>query len=113
MAEWKAEQIATEQSHEENAPGSPQLVVQQFSMEEALHNVMLANNHQIIGVYDEMSMYGQLDAYKHSGSRVTPLELVQVVILLVRSKREHTMQVNYNSLIETIHFISTWHNSTN
>ena len=38
---------------------------------EALHNIMLANNNQILGMYDEMSMmYGQLDAYKHSGSRL-------------------------------------------
>jgi len=40
---------------------------------------MLANNNQILGVYDEMSiMYGQLDAYNHSGShpdRSTLLEL--------------------------------------
>lgn len=48
----------------------PQLVVQQFSME-ALHHIMMANNCQILGMYDEMSvMYGQLDAYKHSGSRL-------------------------------------------
>ena len=48
----------------------PQLVVQQFSME-ALHHIMLTNNCQILGMYDEMSvMYGQLDAYKHSGSRL-------------------------------------------
>ena len=48
----------------------PQLVVQQFSME-ALHHIMLKNSHQMLGMYDEMSaMYGQLDAYKHSGSRL-------------------------------------------
>lgn len=48
----------------------PQLVVQQFSME-ALHHIMMSNNCQILGMYDEMSvMYGQLDAYKHSGSRL-------------------------------------------
>lgn len=48
----------------------PQLVVQQFSME-ALHNIMVKNNSQILGMYDEMSvMYGQLDAYKHQGSRL-------------------------------------------
>ena len=48
----------------------PQLVVQQFSME-ALHQIMMNNNCQILGMYDEMSvMYGQLDAYKHSGSRL-------------------------------------------
>ena len=46
----------------------PQLVVQQFSME-ALHHIMLKNNHQLLGMYDEMSVtYGQLDAYKRSGS---------------------------------------------
>ena len=82
MAEWKAQQVAAEQSHEENAPGSskpPQLVVQQqFSME-ALHNVMLVNNHQILGVYDEMSItYGQLDAYKHSGSRLDRSTLLEL-----------------------------------
>ena len=43
---------------------------QQFSME-ALHHIMMSNNCQILGMYDEMSvMYGQLDAYKHSGSRL-------------------------------------------
>ena len=48
----------------------PQLVVQQFSME-ALHHIMMSNNCQILGMYDEMSvLYGQLDAYKHSGSRL-------------------------------------------
>ena len=53
---------------EQNEP--PQLVVQQFSME-ALHNIMAKNNSQILGMYDEMSvMYGQLDAYKHQGSRL-------------------------------------------
>ena len=47
----------------------PQLVIQQFSME-ALHHIM-SNNCQILGMYDEMSvMYGQLDAYKHFGSRL-------------------------------------------
>ena len=40
----------------------PQLVVQQFSME-SLHQTMLNNGSQILGMYDEMSaMYGQLDA---------------------------------------------------
>ena len=56
----------------------PQLVVQQFSME-ALHQVMMRNGNQVLGLYDEMSvMYGQLDAYKHSGStldRSTLLDL--------------------------------------
>ena len=48
----------------------PQVVVQQFSME-ALHLTMHNNNNQVLGMYDEMSvMYGQLDAYKHSGSRL-------------------------------------------
>ena len=58
----------SEASTEQSEP--PQLVVQQFSME-ALHHIMMANNSQILGLYDEMSvMYGQLDAYKHSGSRL-------------------------------------------
>lgn len=49
---------------------APQLVVQQFSME-ALHHTMLKNKNQILALYDEMSvMYSQLDAYKHSGSRL-------------------------------------------
>ena len=57
-----------DESAEQSEP--PQLVVQQFSME-ALHHIMMANNCQILGMYDEMSvMYGQLDAYKHSGSRL-------------------------------------------
>lgn len=57
-----------EESAEQSEP--PQLVVQQFSME-ALHHIMMENNCQILGMYDEMSvMYGQLDAYKHSGSRL-------------------------------------------
>ena len=81
VAEWKAQPVAAEQSDEENAPGSSkpsQLMVQQFSME-ALHNVMLANNHQILGVYDEMAiMYGQLDAYKHSGSRLDRSTLLEL-----------------------------------
>ncbi len=48
----------------------PLLVVQQFSME-SLHLTMINNGCQILGMYDEMSiMYGQLDAYKHSGSRL-------------------------------------------
>ena len=38
---------------------------------EALHHVMMSNNCQILGMYDEMSVtYGQLDAYKHSGMRL-------------------------------------------
>ena len=81
VAQWKAHQADAQRSPEESTPApskSPQLVVQQFSME-ALHNVMLANNNQILCVYDEMSiMYGQLDPYKHSGShldRSTLLEL--------------------------------------
>ena len=50
---------------------------------EALHNVMLANNNQFLGVYDEMSilsyfMYGQLDAYKHSGSRLDRSTLLEL-----------------------------------
>ena len=65
-----------EESAEQSEP--PQLVVQQFSME-ALHHIMMENNCQILGMYDEMSvMYGQLDAYKHSGSsldRSTLLDL--------------------------------------
>ena len=57
-----------EKSAKQSEP--PQLVVQQFSME-ALHHFMMANNCQILGVYDKMSvMHGQLDAYKHSGSRL-------------------------------------------
>ncbi len=48
----------------------PQLIVQQFSME-ALHIIMSKNNSQILAMYDEMSvMYGQLDAYKHLGSKL-------------------------------------------
>lgn len=58
----------SEEPAEQSEP--PQLVVQQFSME-ALHHIMMSNNSQILGMYDEMSvMYGQLDAYKHSGSRL-------------------------------------------
>ncbi len=38
---------------------------------EALHLTMQNNSNQVLGMYDEMSvMYGQLDAYKHSGSRL-------------------------------------------
>lgn len=64
---WK-ENIEQEQEPHSSEP--PQLVVQQFSME-ALHQIMMRNNCQILGMYDEMSvMYGQLDAYKHLGSRL-------------------------------------------
>ena len=53
-----------------SAQEQPQLVVQQFSME-AIHHIMLKYHNQILGMYDEMSvMYGQLDAYKHSGSQL-------------------------------------------
>lgn len=32
---------------------------------------MMRNNSQVLGMYDEMSvMYGELDAYKHQGSRL-------------------------------------------
>ncbi len=49
------------------AKGQPQQVVPM----EALHTIMFENNHQILDMYDEMTMmYGQLDAYKHSGSRL-------------------------------------------
>ena len=59
-----------ENKDEDKTDEAPQLVVQQFSME-ALHHIMARNNSQILGMYDEMSvMYGQLDAYKHSGSRL-------------------------------------------
>ena len=72
MSEW-----ASERRQADDIEPS-QLVVQQFSME-ALHNIMLRNGSQMLGLYDEMSiMYGQLDAYKHSGStldRSTPLDL--------------------------------------
>ena len=64
MSEWASQQRQADDME------PPQLVVQQFSME-ALHNVMLRNGSQILGLYDEMSvMYGQLDAYKYSGSTV-------------------------------------------
>ena len=80
VAQWKAQQADAQQSPEERTPGPskpPQLVVQQFLME-ALH-VMLANNYQILGVYDEMSiMYGQLDAYKHSSSRLDRSTLLEL-----------------------------------
>ena len=71
MAKWQEQQLPLESE-------PPQLTVQQFSME-ALHNVMLQNSSQILALYDEMSvMYGQLDAYMHSGStldRSTLLDL--------------------------------------
>ena len=70
-------ELASEQRQADDVE-PPQLVVQQFSME-ALHNIMLRNGSQMLGLYDEMSvMYGQLDAYKHSGStldRSTLLDL--------------------------------------
>ena len=67
VEQWK---VANEGSGDPSTQDQPQLVVQQFSME-ALHHIMLKNSHQILGMYDEMSvMYGQLDAYKHSGSRL-------------------------------------------
>ena len=72
MSEWASERRQADDVE------PPQLVVQQFSME-ALHNIMLRNGSQMLGLYDEMSvMYGQLDAYKHSGStldRSTLLDL--------------------------------------
>lgn len=38
---------------------------------EALHLTMLNNGNTILGMYDEMSvLYSQLDAYKHSGSKL-------------------------------------------
>ena len=56
------------ESAEQSEPS--ELVVQKFSME-ALHQIIMGNNCQILGLYDEMSvMYGQLDAYKHLGSRL-------------------------------------------
>ena len=65
---WKENLQTSEEPADQNEP--PQLVVQQFSME-ALHHIMMSNECQILGMYDEMSvMYGQLDAYKHSGSRL-------------------------------------------
>lgn len=52
----------------ETSDTDPPQLVQQFSME-ALHQVMMRNRNQVLGLYDEMSvMYGQLDAYKHSRS---------------------------------------------
>ena len=64
---WKRELEGTESEGQGEAP---QLVVQQFSME-ALHHTMLNNHSQILAMFDEMSvMYSQLDAYKHSGSRL-------------------------------------------
>ena len=67
MEQWKEENDGNVETATQD---QPQLVVQQFSME-ALHHIMLKNDHQILGMYDEMSvMYGQLDAYKHSGSRL-------------------------------------------
>ena len=67
MIRWKNE---VESLESEGQGEAPQLVVQQFSME-ALHHTMINNNCQILAMFDEMSvMYGQLDAYKHSGSRL-------------------------------------------
>ena len=67
MEQWKVE---NEGSGDLSTQDQPQLVVQQFSME-ALHHIMLKNSHQILVMYNEMSvMYSQLDAYKHSGSRL-------------------------------------------
>lgn len=66
---WK-DKIECEQEGTSHDSEAPQLVVQQFSME-ALHHTMIRNKSQILGMYDEMSvMYGQLDAYKHQGSRL-------------------------------------------
>ena len=46
---------------------------------EALHKIMISNNNQVLGVYDEMSiMYGQLDAYKHSSSRLDRSTLLEL-----------------------------------
>ena len=40
-------------------------------MVKGLQHIMIFNNCQILGMYDEMSvMHGKLDAYKHSGSRL-------------------------------------------
>ena len=40
---------------------------------------MISNNNQVLGVYDEMSiMYGQLDAYKHSSSRLDQSTLLEL-----------------------------------
>ncbi len=76
MKESVRQKELSEQDSEASEP--PQLVVQQFSME-ALHHIMLHNKSQMLGLYDEMTvMYGQLDAYKHSGStldRSTLLDL--------------------------------------
>lgn len=64
---WKSKNEGREAEGQGEAP---QLVVQQFSME-ALHHIMLNNNCQILAMYDEMAvMYSQLDAYKHTGSRL-------------------------------------------
>ena len=61
--QWKAQQVDAQWSSDESNPMTPakppQLVVQSLSVE-ALHNVVLSNNHQILLVYNEISiMYGQ------------------------------------------------------
>lgn len=72
---WR-EKLESEEGEGQGEP--PQFVVQQFSME-ALHHIMINNGCQILGMYDEMSiMYGQLDAYKHSGSRLDRSTLLEL-----------------------------------
>ena len=46
---------------------------------EALHHIMMRNNCQILGMYDEMSvMYSQFDAYKHQGSKLDRSTLLEL-----------------------------------
>ena len=49
------------------------------------HDNLMANNCQILGMYDKMSvMYGQLDAYKHSGSRLNRSTLLDLRIMVMQ-----------------------------
>ena len=75
IEKWQDKCESTDSDH---CSVPPQLVVQQFSME-ALHHIMNRNNCQILGMYDEMSqMYSQLDAYKHQGSRLDQVTLLDL-----------------------------------
>ena len=44
----------------------PQLLVDNFNFEE-LHCILKRNGNQVLGMFDEMSSYAQLDLFKHTG----------------------------------------------
>ena len=95
VMKWK------ENSDDSKLSAAPQLVVQHFFME-ALHLAMLNNGNKMLGMFDEMSvMYSQLDAYKHSESKLDRSTLLQLYTGGSWSRTFKNKDMNTSKMTET------------